>query len=82
MDCMNNAELYGAVTAVTEALRAESRQPTEPDMVLTVGEAAEWLGVSRSLIYTLMGTGELSSIKIGRRRFIPVVEAERLIEAA
>ncbi|MBP2451735.1 MULTISPECIES: helix-turn-helix domain-containing protein [Mycobacteriaceae] len=76
---MNNAELHVTVAAVTEALRAESRQPAEPDTVLTIEEAAEWLGVSRSLIYTLMGTGELSSIKIGRRRFIPVVEAERLI---
>ncbi|MBB3038989.1 helix-turn-helix domain-containing protein [Hoyosella altamirensis] len=40
--------------------------------LLAVPEACAALGgISRSHLYVLMSEGELSSIKIGRRRFIP-----------
>jgi excisionase family DNA binding protein len=40
--------------------------------LLTVEQAAEQLGgVSRSTLYQLMRSGELASVKIGRRRLIP-----------
>lgn len=43
----------------------------------TVGEAAELLGIGRSTAYELVARDELSSIKIGGRRFItrPTIEA-------
>ena len=38
------------------------------DKLLTVPEAAERLGVCRTLLYTLMERGELPFVKIGRTR--------------
>ena len=42
-----------------------------PPLLLTVRQAARELGLSRSTIYSLISTGELASIKIGRSRRIP-----------
>jgi excisionase family DNA binding protein len=39
--------------------------------LLNVNEAATALGLGRSLVYTLIATGEITSIKIGRARRIP-----------
>ena len=40
-------------------------------VVLTVEEAAERLGVGRSLVYALVRSGDIESIAIGRLRRIP-----------
>jgi excisionase family DNA binding protein len=42
------------------------------DLVLTVDEAAERLRVSRWTLYNLIRSKQLRTIKIGRRRLIPV----------
>ncbi|GLW25295.1 MULTISPECIES: helix-turn-helix domain-containing protein [Microbispora] len=42
------------------------------DLVLTVDEAAERLRVSRWTLYTLIRSNQLKTIKIGRRRLVPV----------
>lgn len=42
------------------------------ELVLTVNEAAERLRVSRWTIYTLIRSNQLRTIKIGRRRLVPV----------
>jgi excisionase family DNA binding protein len=39
--------------------------------LLNVNETATALGLGRSLVYTLIATGEITSIKIGRARRIP-----------
>jgi excisionase family DNA binding protein len=36
-------------------------------LVLTVGEAGELLGISRSFAYELVARGELPAIRLGRR---------------
>jgi excisionase family DNA binding protein len=52
--------------------------PPEPEqgptgkLTLNVVEAAEALGMSRSMIYQLIGSGQLPSIRIGSRRLVPV----------
>jgi excisionase family DNA binding protein len=79
MDAMDNTEVTVAITALAEALRGRS-QPPAPDTVLTVDEAADQLGVSRSLIYSLLRDGALKSVKIGRWRFIPTREIDRIID--
>jgi excisionase family DNA binding protein len=79
MDAMDNTELTVAITALAAALRAQSPVPDEPDTMLTVDEAADQLGVSRSLIYSLLRDGALESVKIGRWRFIPTHEVDRII---
>lgn len=43
-------------------------------MVLRIEEVAEILGVSRSLVYMLVGRGDMPSIQIGRCRRVPVDE--------
>lgn len=48
--------------------------------LLNVNEAAIALGLGRSLVYTLVATGELTSIKIGRARRIPVGAIDEFIE--
>jgi excisionase family DNA binding protein len=37
----------------------------------TVDEAAAWLRVSRWTVYNLIRSGQLQTIKIGRRRLVP-----------
>jgi excisionase family DNA binding protein len=41
-------------------------------MVLTVEEAAERLGIGRTLMYALVKSGDVESIAIGRLRRIPL----------
>ena len=48
--------------------------------LLNVNEAASALGLGRSLVYTLVATRELTSIKIGRARRIPVSAIDEFIE--
>ena len=43
---------------------------SEP-LLLTVAQAAQRLGISRSLLYELLATGDIESITIGRLRRIP-----------
>lgn len=53
----------------------------EPDDRLTVSveEAAKLLGISRGLAYELVARGELPSLRLGRRRVVPLVGIHELI---
>jgi excisionase family DNA binding protein len=66
--------LAAAVAELVEALRDELRQadaqPT-PDRLLSIPDAADALGVGRTLVYTLIARGELRSVKLGKRRLVP-----------
>jgi len=48
--------------------------------LLSISEAQEVLGIRRSTIYGLMDRGELESVRIGRRRLVPVQSIEAYIE--
>src|SRR4029450_4241161 len=50
---------------------AESR-PAVPAVVYDVDEAAEALRLSRSVLYELIRSGRLRTVKQGRRRLVPV----------
>ena len=41
-------------------------------LLLTVSEAAQQLGIGRSLLYELLAEGQIESIHIGRLRRIPI----------
>jgi len=55
-----------------QAVRAQDRDtPAPARAVLTVGEAAAVLGISRGLAYELARSGELPVIRLGRRLVVP-----------
>ena len=46
-------------------------EPAVQDGFVTVAEACKFLGISRTKLYEILGSGELPSAKIGRSRRIP-----------
>jgi len=53
---------------------------TNERLTMTVEEAAEILGISRALAYSLVARQELPSLKLGRRVVIPRQALDRLLE--
>ena len=47
----------------------------------TVVEAARVLGISREVAYRAVSTGEIPSVRIGKRILIPRVALDRLLAA-
>ena len=45
---------------------------TDDRLLLTVEEAADRLGIGRSLMYELIGQGQIASIRVGRLRRVPL----------
>ncbi len=43
-------------------------------------EAADLLGVSRTLVFELLGNGRLPSVLLGRRRLIPATALTAILE--
>ena len=63
--------------------RSTATEGTEKGPLYTIDEARAQLGrISRNTIYDLLRNGELASVQIGRRRFIPVAVLEAFIAAA
>jgi len=54
--------------------------PAKP--VLTVAEAANMLGISRSLAYELVARHELPAVRLGRRIVVPHRAIEDLLASA
>ena len=57
-------------------------EPTKEPHVLqqyTVTEVQKLLGLGRSRVYELIETGELPSIKIGKRRLVPATVLSKFI---
>lgn len=50
---------------------AGGRSVVVPRIVLTVEQAAESLAIGRTLMYELVGSGAVESVRIGRLRRIP-----------
>jgi excisionase family DNA binding protein len=49
-------------------------------LLLSPEEAAEVLGVTRSTIYDLLRMRLLASVKIGRRRLVPVKACHEMVD--
>ncbi|MDA8039655.1 MAG: helix-turn-helix domain-containing protein [Actinomycetota bacterium] len=65
-------------------VRSEKRvgpeAPTPPPaLLLTAEEAARLLAIGRTALYALLGTGELSSVQLGRRRRVRVSDLEAFV---
>ncbi|WP_309116734.1 helix-turn-helix domain-containing protein [Saccharothrix sp.] len=63
-------ELLAEITAHQPPTIPEPRQSPERTL-LTVEEAANRLGISRTRAYALISRGDLESIRIGRLRRVP-----------
>ncbi|BDU70254.1 hypothetical protein GETHOR_23550 [Geothrix oryzae] len=48
-------------------------------LAVRVEEAAEILGIGRSMLFILLKEGRLKSVKIGKRRLIPMLELEAFL---
>jgi excisionase family DNA binding protein len=55
----------------TEPPSVPEPRPMPPRVLLKVEEAAEQLGIGRTLAWRLVSTGELESVRIGRLRRVP-----------
>ena len=54
----------------------------EERLTVSVKEAAHLLGIGRSAAYEAVRSGEIPSIKIGRRILIPMRAIERMLDTA
>ncbi len=52
----------------------------ENKLLLSAEEAASRLGVGRTTIFELLAAGDLQSLKIGRRRLIPVAALAAFVQ--
>ncbi len=48
-------------------------------LLLTIPEAVDVLNVSRSILYELLLAGEITSVKIGRSRRVPMCSLEEFV---
>jgi excisionase family DNA binding protein len=51
-----------------------------PVLLLRVEDAAEKLGIARTMMYRLVGSGEVASVRVGRLRRVPVASLEAYVE--
>ena len=54
---------------------------TGPRLLMSVPEAAAALGVCRATVFALIASGAIASIKVGRRRLIPVATLWTWVQA-
>jgi excisionase family DNA binding protein len=51
-------------------------------LTITVPEAAEQLGISKNAGYTAVKSGEIPTIKIGKRILVPLAALERMLQGS
>ena len=56
--------------------------PLPKRKTLSVGEAAEALGIGRTLAYEAVRRGEIPTVRIGRRLLVPRAALDRLLNQA
>ena len=49
-------------------------------LLLSVRQAAGYIGLSESNCWRMIGRGELKSVKVDGRRYVPVQDAEAFVE--
>ncbi|GAB3914368.1 helix-turn-helix domain-containing protein [Kibdelosporangium lantanae] len=80
MSTTNTAELAALLAQLAQAL-AQEKQEQRPEVpaqrstpervLLTVEEAAQRLGIGRTMMFKLVKAGEVASVTIGRLRRVP-----------
>ena len=64
---------------MTEVRNLPAASSGEPRLAFGIQEVADALGVSRELVKHMIRTGELPSVKVGRRRLISRKALERFL---
>ena len=71
-------------TAIPDSIMGSQHNPTEgeemPRRLLSVPEAMACTGLGRSNFFNKIATGEIRSVKIGKRRLIPDTAIDEYIE--
>jgi excisionase family DNA binding protein len=87
-------QLAATLAQLAQTLAEQGHEPTEPTaprsiperVLLTAEEAAERLGIGRTLMFKLIRTGEVESVQIHRLRRVPTSAiddyAARLVSGA
>lgn len=73
------------IEVLREALRAIEEKEVKPRIepkVMTVDEAGQALRLGRTMLYELMNSGALRSIKVGKRRLVPVDAIDEFLAKA
>ena len=62
-----------AATFAEELIAAldDAETTDTPERLLSVDEAAEAVGIGRTLLYSAMASGHIRSVRVGRRRLVP-----------
>ncbi len=63
-----------------ETIQVPLEELTLPKLTYTVEEVAHVLNIGRSFAYSLVETGQLGSIRLGRRVLIPITEIPVFLE--
>ena len=79
--------LYCAITnvgasSVTVKHNSAVMETSVDRKTLSIPEAGKALGIGRSAAYEAARTGQLPTIRIGRRLLVPIVALERLLQEA
>lgn len=53
----------------------------ETKLTVTVEEAAKILGIGRGLAYEAIRTGQIRSVRIGRRILVPLAPLQKMLNA-
>jgi excisionase family DNA binding protein len=53
----------------------------EKRLTVTVEEAAKILGIGRGLAYEAIRTGQIKSVRIGRRILVPLAPLQKMLNA-
>jgi excisionase family DNA binding protein len=75
---MIGEQRFALVKVAEVGRRSEAEVPTQK-LAYSVQEAGELVGLSRRMLYELMRTGELGSVKVGKRRLIRHADLERFL---
>ena len=54
--------------------------PPAPPLAVRVRDAAHMIGIGRTKLYELIGSGELRTVKVARARLITMSSLRRLVE--
>jgi excisionase family DNA binding protein len=75
------AEPISTSRPVGEVIERQVGESVLVPLAVSPRRAAAYLGVGHDAVYRLLNEGRLRSVKLGRRRLIPVSELERFLEA-